>query len=80
MIQVMRKHLANQDIIAHACRALGCLAENTKNQVTIAKADGILVRIDSLVHHHKERSYPHLVALIFHPSHFPNATHYFTRN
>ena len=61
MIQVMKRHLANQDIIVHACKALGSLAVNTKNQVTIAKADGIPVRIDALVNHRKERAYPDLV-------------------
>ena len=50
----MKKHLANQDIIVHICKALGSLAVNTKSQVTIAKAGGIPVRIDALVHHRKE--------------------------
>jgi hypothetical protein len=70
MIQVMKKHLANQDIIVHACKVLGSLAVNTKNQVTIAKADGIPVRIDSIVHHRKERAYPNLVTLVLPPLSF----------
>ena len=45
MIQVMKRHLENQDIIAYACMALMKLAVNTKNQVTIAEADGIPVSV-----------------------------------
>ena len=48
MIQVMKKHLANQDIIQHACKALGNFAFIPQNQITIAKAGGISVRIDAL--------------------------------
>ena len=66
MIQVMKKHLANQDIIVHACKALGNLAMNTNNQITIAM-DGIAVRIDALVHHSKEKSYSDLETLVFAP-------------
>ena len=66
MIQVMKKHLANQDIIVHACKALRSLAVNTKNQLTIANADGIPVRIDALVHH-RNKSILDLVTLVFPP-------------
>ena len=74
MIQVMKKHLANQDIIVHTCKALGNLAVNTKNHVTIAKAVSIPVRINALVHHRKERAYPDLVTLVFQP--FPFSLRY----
>ena len=67
MIQVMKRHLANKDIIVHTCKALLNIAVNTKNQVTIAKAVSIPVRINALEHHRKERAYPDLVTLVFQP-------------